>query len=80
MIRAQASEKGTILTDLFHGLADRDGNLRQEYSYDGVHLTQAGYEMVAEIVLGSVPLIEKMELRPVAFIIWSLTNLLRFQN
>jgi lysophospholipase L1-like esterase len=37
-----------------------EGNLRQGYSDDGVHLTQAGYGRIAEIVLGAiVPLIER---------------------
>jgi lysophospholipase L1-like esterase len=54
LIRAQASEKDVVLVDLFSGLVDMEGNLRQEYSDDGVHLTQAGYGMVAEIVLGSL--------------------------
>ena len=60
LIRAHASEKDLVLVDLFSGLVDMEGNLRQEYSDDGVHLTQAGYGRVAEIVLGSlVPLIER---------------------
>lgn len=60
LIRAHASEKDVVLIDLFYGLVNMEGNLRQEYSDDGVHLTQAGYGKVAEIVLGSlVPLIER---------------------
>ena len=60
LIRAYACEKGLVLVDLFYGLADMEGNLRQEYSDDGVHLTQAGYGRIAEIVLGAIaPLIER---------------------
>lgn len=60
LIRAYSSEKGLVLVDLFSGLVDVEGNLRQEYSDDGVHLTQAGYGRIAEIVLGAiVPLIER---------------------
>jgi acyl-CoA thioesterase-1 len=60
LIRAYASEKGLVLVDLFSGLVDVEGNLRQGYSDDGVHLTQAGYGRIAEIVLGAiVPLIER---------------------
>ena len=60
LIRAYASEKDLVLVDLFSGLVDVEGNLRQEYSDDGVHLTQAGYRRIAEIVLGAiVPLIER---------------------
>ncbi len=51
MIRAHASESGVALADLFPALADSEGNLRQEYSDDGAHLTQAGYRRVAEVIL-----------------------------
>jgi lysophospholipase L1-like esterase len=62
MISAHASEKGLILADLFPGLADTEGNLRQEYSDDGAHLTQAGYRRVAEIILHALtPLIVERE-------------------
>jgi lysophospholipase L1-like esterase len=60
LIRAYASEKDLVLVDLFYGLVDVEGNLRQEYSDDGVHLTQTGYRRIAEIVLGAIaPLIER---------------------
>jgi len=60
LIRAYASEKGLVLVDLFYGLVDMEDNLRQEYSDDGVHLTQEGYKRIAEIVLGAIaPLIER---------------------
>jgi len=60
LIRAYASEKDLVLADLFSGLVDMEGNLRQEYSDDGVHLTQIGYGRIAEIVLSAiVPLIER---------------------
>ena len=62
MISAHASEKGLILADLFPGLADTEGNLRQEYSDDSAHLTQAGYRRVAEIILHALtPLIAERE-------------------
>jgi lysophospholipase L1-like esterase len=50
MIRAHASESGVALADLFPALADSEGNLRQEYSDDGAHLTQVGYRRVAEVI------------------------------
>lgn len=50
LIRVHASEKGMTITDLFPALADAEGNLRQKYSDDGAHLTQAGYHRVAETV------------------------------
>lgn len=50
------------LADLFPALSDEEGNLRVEYSDDGVHLTPVGYGRVAETVLESLkPLIEDME-------------------
>lgn len=62
MIRAHAAEKGVILADLFPRLADKEGNLMQEYSDDGAHLTQAGYRRVAEVILTALaPIVEKME-------------------
>jgi lysophospholipase L1-like esterase len=62
LIRAHASEKDMALADLFPALADGDGNLRAEYSDDGVHLTPAGYRKVAETVLKALkPLITEME-------------------
>jgi lysophospholipase L1-like esterase len=51
LIRAHASENGVFLADLFLGLVDKEGNLRREYSDDGVHLSAAGYGKVAKIVL-----------------------------
>ena len=55
-IRANATKNGVALADLYYGLADGEGNLREEYSDDGVHLTQMGYRRVAEAIL------EKLEL------------------
>ena len=60
MIRAHTSEKCVVHVDLFSGLVDVEGNLRQEYSDDGFHLTQSGYGRVANLVLGSlVSIIER---------------------
>jgi len=50
LIKAHAAENGVALADLFPVLADAEGNLRQEYSDDGAHLTQAGYQKVAQII------------------------------
>jgi len=51
MIRAHSSERGIPLVDVFPALADGGGNLRQEYSDDGTHLTPEGYRRVAEAAL-----------------------------
>jgi lysophospholipase L1-like esterase len=62
MIRAHTAEKGILLADLYPALADAEGNLRQEYSDDGAHLTPEGYRRVAETILPSItPLAEKMD-------------------
>jgi lysophospholipase L1-like esterase len=60
MIRAYASDKGIILADLYPAFADAEGNLRQEYSDDGAHLTFEGYRRVAEVVLDALtPILPK---------------------
>ncbi len=62
MIDAHAAEKHVILADIFPALADSEGNLRQEYSDDGAHLTPAGYRRVAEVVFDALaPIAEKMD-------------------
>jgi lysophospholipase L1-like esterase len=55
-IRAHATKNGIAFADLYHALADGEGNLREEYSDDGTHLTQMGYRKVAEAIR------EKLEL------------------
>jgi len=60
-IRTHAAENGILLVDLFPALADGEGNLKQEYSDDGAHLTPEGYRRVAETILPTIaPLAEKM--------------------
>jgi lysophospholipase L1-like esterase len=62
MIRAQASDSGIILADLYPAFADEEGNLRKEFSDDGAHLTTEGYRCVAEVVLEALnPLLPKIE-------------------
>ena len=53
-IKSHASKKDIILTDLFPPLADEEGNLRQEYNDDDVHLPPLGYRCVAEKVFDSI--------------------------
>ena len=48
MIRANCAKEGITLVDLFMFLADDVGNLRPEYSDDGVHLNALGYGRLAE--------------------------------
>jgi lysophospholipase L1-like esterase len=54
LIKAHAKEKGVLLVDLFPALADDEGNLRQEYSDDGAHLTPEGNRRVAETTLPTI--------------------------
>ena len=44
-----------IYIDVNAHLKDSDGNLKREYSIDGLHLTRQGYEIVAKII---APLLE----------------------
>ena len=53
-ILGSASSKVALLAQKYHfefinvnaGLADADGNLRQELTFDGGHMVPAGYEIV----------------------------------
>jgi lysophospholipase L1-like esterase len=62
LIRAHTVEKGILLADLYPALADAEGNLKQEYSDDGAHLTPQGNHRVAETILPTIaPLTEKVD-------------------
>lgn len=42
--------KEVTYVDLFSSLADEKGRLREEYTFDGLHLNALGYEVVTEII------------------------------
>jgi lysophospholipase L1-like esterase len=39
---------GVAYIDLYRDLADEKGRMKSEYTYDGLHLTAAGYKVVAD--------------------------------
>jgi len=49
-IAALAAQYGMPYVDLHALFADENGMLRQEYSYDGLHLTEAGYQVWLEAI------------------------------
>lgn len=44
-LQRTAEEQGLVFIDLFPQLIDQGGQLAQKYSYDGLHLSAAGYEV-----------------------------------
>ncbi len=51
MIRTYCTENGKSFADLFRTTADpRTNRLREEFSDDGLHLSTAGYEKIAETI------------------------------
>jgi lysophospholipase L1-like esterase len=53
-IQETAKKLKIPFADLFSPTADSFGRLRQEYSQDGLHLTPAGYQKIAQILFESV--------------------------
>ncbi len=49
-LRAEAVEEGLTFIDLFPPLADGHGELRRDFTYDGLHLTARAYEVWLERV------------------------------
>jgi lysophospholipase L1-like esterase len=50
MIRKTCYELDIKFIDLYAEVSDKSGNLMQEYSSDGVHLSQMGYIIVGETI------------------------------
>jgi lysophospholipase L1-like esterase len=48
-IKAYAESNGCIYLDYFTPLADERKGMKAEYSYDGVHPTKAGYQVMAPL-------------------------------
>lgn len=44
-LKALCEEMGVVYLDMFSDFADENGDLKQEYSLDGIHLTPAGYAL-----------------------------------
>jgi len=53
-IRDHCSENSILFADLYSMTSDDEGRLEGRYSSDGVHLTAAGNETVAQVVYGDV--------------------------
>ncbi|KON30052.1 hypothetical protein AC482_04860 [miscellaneous Crenarchaeota group-15 archaeon DG-45] len=50
LIRGHCNDHGVPLADLFAATSDESGRLRETFSSDGVHLSQAGYRRVAHTI------------------------------
>lgn len=55
LLRNMAEGQGLIFIDLFPQLTDQDGQLAQEYTHDGLHLTPAGYAIWLEALRPYLP-------------------------
>jgi lysophospholipase L1-like esterase len=53
-IQETAKEMKIPFADLFTSTADSSGRLREDYSQDGLHLTAAGYQKIAQTLYESV--------------------------
>lgn len=50
-IKEICSEKNVTYMDVYDLLADGEGNLKEEYSYDGLHLSNEGYKVITKEVM-----------------------------
>lgn len=50
-VRKYAEERGIGWVDYHPALAAEDGSLRPEYTYDGVHPTRAGYDVMEKVIM-----------------------------
>lgn len=50
-LRLMAKEKGITYIDVFSHLINEEGNIRLEYTVEGLHLTISGYQKVAEVLM-----------------------------
>lgn len=51
LIKAYATKKGFTYVDYFSAMADEKNGMIAAYTYDGVHCTSAGYDIMEKIVL-----------------------------
>uniref|UniRef100_UPI0025F78691 GDSL-type esterase/lipase family protein n=1 Tax=uncultured Faecalicoccus sp. TaxID=1971760 RepID=UPI0025F78691 len=49
-LRETAKKEKLDYIDLYSALKDDQGNLKAEYTVDGLHLSDAGYQVVQEII------------------------------
>jgi len=50
LLESFCSSEGIIYIDMFSQLVDEKGQLREEFSIEGLHLNEAGYRFVAEVL------------------------------
>lgn len=48
-IKEYAAKNGAIYLDYYSAMADKDGNLKTELTYDGLHPNDAGYDLILPI-------------------------------
>lgn len=53
-LKTYADAKGMIYCDYFTPMKDKRNGLKAEYTFDEVHCTQAGYDVMATIVQGAI--------------------------
>lgn len=54
MIKAYAAEKRVVYLDYFSAMADEKNAMKAEYTYDGVHCTSAGYDVMEAMVAPAI--------------------------
>ncbi len=54
MIKAYADEKRITYLDYFSAMSDDKNAMKPEYTYDGVHCTSAGYDVMEEMVVPAI--------------------------
>jgi len=50
LLRSFCGSEGIIYIDMFSQLIDEKGQLREEFSIEGLHLNEAGYRFVADVL------------------------------
>lgn len=54
MIKSYAKKKGIAYLDYFSAMADDKNAMIAEYTYDGVHCTSAGYDLMEKMVVPAI--------------------------
>lgn len=54
MIKAYANSKGFHYLDYFSAMDDGKAGIKEQLTYDGVHLTEAGYQLIEPMVQASI--------------------------
>jgi len=54
MIKAYSTEKGFVYLDYFSAMSDEKNGMIAEYTYDGVHCTSKGYDVMESMVVPAI--------------------------